>query len=145
MVDPLFEAWKPLPGFLVHLESPLDGHLNAGDGSGGDCDSEERPDGTVRQIVEPTWNEALDPAAGAAAAGRFTVSLGGQAEPAVRSARVDTSDPKLLALTLGRGIRSDATNVTVKEARRHGIASVPRSHPAYRYMRDGDGDGVVCE
>ena len=27
--------------------------------------------------------------------------------------------------------------------RRHGIAPVPRSHPAYRYMRDGD--GVVCE
>ena len=35
--------------------------------------------------------------------------------------------------------------ITCKEARRHGIASVPRSHPAYRYMRDGDGDGVVCE
>ena len=31
------------------------------------------------------------------------------------------------------------------EARRHGIAPVRRSHPAYRYMRDGDGDGVVCE
>ena len=25
----------------------------------------------------------------------------------------------------------------------HGV--VHRSHPAYRYMRDGDGDGVVCE
>ncbi len=31
------------------------------------------------------------------------------------------------------------------EARRHDIAPVPRSHPAYRYMRDGDGDGIVCE
>ena len=31
------------------------------------------------------------------------------------------------------------------EARRHGIAPVPRGHPAYPYMRDGDGDGVVCE
>ena len=27
----------------------------------------------------------------------------------------------------------------------HGIAPVPRSHPAYLYMRDGDADGVVCE
>ena len=27
--------------------------------------------------------------------------------------------------------------ITCKEARRHGIAPVPRSHPAYRYMRDG--------
>ena len=35
--------------------------------------------------------------------------------------------------------------ITCKEARRHGIAPVPRSHPAYRYMRDGAGDGVVCE
>ena len=35
--------------------------------------------------------------------------------------------------------------ITCKEARRHGIAPVPRAHPAYRYMRDGDGDGVVCE
>ena len=31
------------------------------------------------------------------------------------------------------------------EAERHGIAPVPRSHPAYQYMRDGDSDGVVCE
>ena len=35
--------------------------------------------------------------------------------------------------------------ITCSEARRHGIAPVPRSHPAYRFMRDGDGDGVVCE
>ena len=35
--------------------------------------------------------------------------------------------------------------ITCAEARRHGIAPVPRTHPAYRYMRDGDGDGVVCE
>ncbi|MCY4462473.1 MAG: excalibur calcium-binding domain-containing protein [Albidovulum sp.] len=35
--------------------------------------------------------------------------------------------------------------ITCKEARRHGIAPVPRNHPAYRYMHDGDGDGIVCE
>ena len=33
--------------------------------------------------------------------------------------------------------------ITCAEARRHGIAPVPRSHPAYRYLRDVD--GVVCE
>ena len=27
--------------------------------------------------------------------------------------------------------------ITCKEARRHGIAPVPRDHPAYKYMRDG--------
>ena len=32
---------------------------------------------------------------------------------------------------------------TCKEACRHGIAPVHRSHPVYQYMRDGD--GMVCE
>ena len=35
--------------------------------------------------------------------------------------------------------------ITCKEARRHGIAPVPRGHPAYPHMNDRDGDGVVCE
>ena len=35
--------------------------------------------------------------------------------------------------------------ITCAEARRHGIAPVARSHPAYRYMNDRDNDGVVCE
>ena len=35
--------------------------------------------------------------------------------------------------------------ITCAEARRHGIAPVYENHPAYRYMRDGDNDGVVCE
>ena len=35
--------------------------------------------------------------------------------------------------------------ITCAEARRHGIAPVHRGHPAYEFMRDGDGDGVVCE
>ena len=35
--------------------------------------------------------------------------------------------------------------ITCREARRHGIAPVRKGHPAYVYMRDADGDGVVCE
>ena len=35
--------------------------------------------------------------------------------------------------------------ISCSEARHHGIVPVPRSHPAYPFMRDGDGDGVVCE
>ena len=35
--------------------------------------------------------------------------------------------------------------ITCEEARQHGIAPVGREHPAYQFMRDGDGDGVVCE
>lgn len=33
--------------------------------------------------------------------------------------------------------------ITCREARSHGIAPVSRGHPAYPFMRDGD--GVVCE
>ena len=40
---------------------------------------------------------------------------------------------------------NDDGRITCAEARAHGIAPVPRGHPAYKYMRDGDGDGVVCE
>ena len=35
--------------------------------------------------------------------------------------------------------------ITCAEARGHGIAPVRRGHPAYEYMNDADGDGVVCE
>ena len=35
--------------------------------------------------------------------------------------------------------------ITCAEARRHGIAPVRRGHPAYHFMTDGDGDGIVCE
>ena len=35
--------------------------------------------------------------------------------------------------------------IICKEARAHGIAPVRRGHPAYEYMNDRDGDGVVCE
>ena len=35
--------------------------------------------------------------------------------------------------------------ITCKEARKAGIAPVYSTHPAYKFMRDGDGDGVVCE
>ncbi len=35
--------------------------------------------------------------------------------------------------------------ISCREARRHGIAPVRRGHPAYPFMRDGDGDGTVCE
>ena len=35
--------------------------------------------------------------------------------------------------------------ISCREARRHGIAPVKREHPAYRFMRDRDNDGEVCE
>ncbi|MCZ0940082.1 MAG: hypothetical protein OXJ55_15675 [Caldilineaceae bacterium] len=38
---------------------------------------------------------------------------------------------------------SDIGRITCAEARRHGIAPVQSDHPAYQYMRNPDGDGVV--
>ena len=35
--------------------------------------------------------------------------------------------------------------ISCAESRAHGIAPVRRGHPAYPFMLDGDGDGVVCE
>ena len=49
------------------------------------------------------------------------------------------SDPLALYDDNGNG------RITCAEARAHGIAPVRRGHPAYQYMRDADGDGVVCE
>lgn len=61
---------------------------------------------------------------------------------AARSGRLAASD---LPAALARWDDNGNGRITCAEARRHGIAPVPRGHPAYRYMRDGDGDGVVCE
>ena len=60
------------------------------------------------------------------------------ATPARRSGKHRTGSDVLSQYDDNRNGR-----ITCKEARRHGIAPVPRSHPAYRFMRDGD--GVVCE
>ena len=35
--------------------------------------------------------------------------------------------------------------ISCAEAREYGIAPVTNDHPAYKYMRDGDKDGIVCE
>ena len=35
--------------------------------------------------------------------------------------------------------------ISCAEARAHGIAPVERGHAVYAYMRDADGDGVICE
>ncbi|MFA0809472.1 excalibur calcium-binding domain-containing protein [Microbulbifer epialgicus] len=40
---------------------------------------------------------------------------------------------------------NDNGRITCAEARAHGLAPVTREHPAYEFMNDSDGDGVVCE
>ena len=53
--------------------------------------------------------------------------------------------PAGAAAALARWDDNGNGRISCAEARRHGIAPVPRGHPAYRHMRDGDNDGVVCE
>ena len=55
------------------------------------------------------------------------------------AAAQEEGDPLALYDDNGNG------RITYAEARRHGIAPVHSDHPAYAFMRDGDGDGVVCE
>ena len=64
-------------------------------------------------------------------------------------AQVAEPTPSAGAPSTGNALSRWDTNgngrITCKEARQHGIAPVHREHPAYRFMRDGDEDGVVCE
>ena len=59
--------------------------------------------------------------------------------PAQRTGSPSNTDPLSMYDDNGNG------RITCVEARRHGIAPVPRDHPAYQFMNDRDGDGVVCE
>ena len=82
---------------------------------------------------ESTEMVALAPGASATAA----------TTPTPTAPKTPSPDPAMDALALwddnGNG------RITCAEARAHGIAPVRRGHPAYQYMRDADGDGVVCE
>ena len=71
----------------------------------------------------------------------MVVTSGREAAPASSSKAPAAGGSDALRLwdTNGNG------RITCCEARAHGIAPVRRGHPAYRFMRDGDGDGVVCE
>ena len=49
--------------------------------------------------------------------------------------------PSVIPDALRRWDDNGNGRITCAEARRHGIAPVPRSHPAYGFMFDRDGDG----
>lgn len=68
--------------------------------------------------------------------------LWGSAAPQVQTA---AAPPAGARAALARWDDNGNGRISCAEARRHGIAPVPRGHPAYGHMRDGDNDGVVCE
>ena len=58
-----------------------------------------------------------------------------------------TATPYPTAVADALAMYDDNSNgrISCAEARAHGIAPVRSDHPAYPYMNDADGDGVVCE
>ena len=107
-------------------------------------------------LVKRKYNLSMDQAE-ATAAQRVLVRCSSTAmqftDPGSAPAPPPTATPPPASGTGGNcdsnplGCYDDNNNgrITCAEARAHGIAPVPRSHPAYQYMRDGDNDGVVCE
>ena len=93
---------------------------------------------TSTELVRPALGSDPPPPAspGASSSDNVNVPLDRQGDGIVASDNVDAL-----------GLWDDDRNgrITCAETRRHGIAPVPRGHPAYSFMRDGDADGVVCE
>ena len=67
--------------------------------------------------------------------------LGQSLVPSRRTGSPSNTDP----LSMYDDNRNGNGRITCAEARAHGIAPVRSDHPAYQHMRDGDGDGIVCE
>lgn len=65
--------------------------------------------------------------------------------PQATATPTPTSIPAADVDTLAKYDDDDNGRISCAEARAHGIAPVRRGHPAYQYMNDRDGDGVVCE
>ena len=55
------------------------------------------------------------------------------------------SDPTPVTDALAMYDDNGNGHITCAEARAHGVAPVHSDHPAYQYMNDRDGDGIVCE
>ena len=92
-----------------------------------------------RLTVDRREAAALDRGLAGCASAAMIVTAPGDPAATPRDAPAASSDALALWDDNGNG------RITCKEARRHGIAPVPRGHPAYIYMHDRDGDGVVCE
>ena len=59
-----------------------------------------------------------------------------------QSATITPTPSSVNALTIYDDNRNG--RITCSEARAHGIAPVNQEHPAYKFMNDRDGDGVIC-
>ncbi len=143
---------------------------NDGDGDGVAC--ERRPRGNLQEHIPETdvpWDENGDGRVTCAEARKYGITPVYKDHPAYKhmwdrdgdgvvceggrqqsntSAAPDAETYSEQQPETQGGIEWDDNNngiVSCAEARRHGIAPVHKGDRAYPYMRDGDGDGVVCE
>ncbi len=79
----------------------------------------------------------------------WTWRRSGNASLTEAGTEIDQSDtPSVNSLTntvLDQYDDNNNGSISCKEARKHGIAPVTNASPAYAFMNDRDGDGVVCE
>ena len=90
--------------------------------------------------IDPDEAQAIDQVLAGCASTDLVIVAPGEAV-AASPTPPPASDVDALALYDNNG----NGRITCSEARAHGIAPVHRGHPAYEYMSDRDGDGVVCE
>ena len=90
--------------------------------------------------IDPAEAQAIDQVLAGCASTEMVVLNPGSAIPPT-----PTTAPAGEVDALARYDDNNNGRITCAEARNHGIAPVHRGHPAYQYMRDADGDGVVCE
>ena len=95
-----------------------------------DLTIDRREAAALEQLIPACESTALEP---------FACDGNAPSSPRVESYRDDGGD------ALARYDDNRNGRLTCAEARRHRIAPVHRTNPAYRHMRDADGDGVVCE
>ena len=95
----------------------------------------------VRQEYELTIDETEAAALEAVLSGCSSVDMViGDTSPSTATPYpTPVADPLTMYDDNGNG------RITCAEAGAHGIAPVRADHPAYPYMNDSDGDGVVCE
>ena len=92
-----------------------------------------------RLTVDAREARALEGVLSRCASTAMMVAGGREAAPSPEASGTGEADALRRWDTNGNG------RITCREARAHGIAPVRRGHPAWRFMRDGDGDGMVCE
>ena len=79
--------------------------------------------------------------------GRRRQAIVGRPLPETRAKRQDSGRSTGFCLCVPHRTRIEPPRtthiITCEEVRAHGIAPIHRGHPAYQYMNDADGDGVV--